>query len=179
MFSNTSTSYGSVAKFFHWFIALLVILMLLFGYLLDEIPKDFQSLAYNTHKLTGVVILFLMSIRALWALINPKPELPMNTLFWEKSAEVVGQMLLYVLVIAMPLAGWIGAVAGNRPPHLGNFKFLLPVPQNKALVKAAFNVHGTVAIALIVLISIHVLAALYHHFIKRDDILSRMLLRRD
>jgi cytochrome b561 len=172
---NTATSYGSVAKFFHWLVSALIVLMLIFGYLLDDIPKDYQPAAYNLHKLTGLTILALMLLRLVWTLINPKPVLPADTMPWERLSERLVHFMFYFFAILMPLAGWVGAVAARKPPHLGNFNFELPIPQDKVLAHAAFDVHGIVAIVLIVLISIHVLAALYHHFIRKDNILMRML----
>ncbi|RDI46482.1 cytochrome b [Aquicella lusitana] len=172
---NTVSTYGSVAKFFHWLIFLLLFFMIVFGFFLEDLPKDYQPVAYNLHKLTGLTILALMVLRGFWALVNPKPALPADTLAWQRMAERIVHFLFYVAVITMPLAGWIGSVAGGRPPHLGDFKFTLPIEQNKALAEAAFELHGIVAIVIIVLFVIHVTAALYHHYIKRDDVLRRML----
>jgi len=172
---NTSSSYGSVAKFFHWVISLLIIFMLVFGYFLGDFPESMQDFIYNFHKLIGLLVLALMLCRFVWALFNTKPALPSLTPAWQQSAERIFHFALYLFAFLMPLSGWVGSVADNRPPHLGNFQFNLPIKPSKALGHAAFDVHGTTAIILIVLISIHVLAALYHHFIKRDDILLRML----
>ena len=172
---NTQTTYGIISKSLHWIIAVLVIGMLCYGYFLDDFPKSDQPVAYNIHKLTGITILFLMLIRLAWALANPKPILPFDTTPLEKLAERLVHFSLYLFVILMPLAGWIGASAADKPPQLGDFKLALPIHGSKAFVHAAFDVHGTVAIILIVLISIHVLAALFHHFIRKDNILIRML----
>ncbi|SRR5579883_193023 len=174
-FRNTSTSYGSIAKFFHWLIFLLLLFMVIYGFLLGDIPKDYQPTAYNFHKLLGLTILALMILRALWAGINPKPALPFGTPSWERGVERGMHFLLYVIVMAMPLAGWIGSVAGGRPPHIGNLNITLPIAQNKPLAETLFDLHNNLAIILIILVSLHILAALYHHFIKRDDILRRML----
>src|SRR3990167_7054195 len=171
LLKNTATSYGSVAKFFHWLIVILLLCMLVFGYFLDDIPKAYQGMAYNIHKLTGLTILSLMILRALWALINPKPELPATDPAWQHSGARIVHLLLYVVVIAMPLAGWIGSSAANKPPHIGDFNLLLPVAQDKALTEASFDMHNQLAIIIIVLISLHILAALYHHFIQKDNIL--------
>lgn len=171
---NTETSYGSVAKFFHWLIAILVIGMLVFGYFLDDFPKNWQGFTYNLHKLIGLTVLSLMVLRLIWALMNVKPALPAGTPAWQRSVEKAAHGLIYGLVILMPLSGWIGAVAGGRPPHLGGFKFDLPIPENDALFSAAYVMHGNVALLLIALLSLHVLAAFYHHFILKDNILVRM-----
>jgi cytochrome b561 len=85
--------------------------------------------------------------------------------------------LLYATVIVMPLAGWIGSVAASRPPYIDGVVFDLPIASSKLLVTAAFNVHRQIAIAIIVLASIHILAAFYHHWVKKDNILRRMLPR--
>ncbi|HLB42907.1 MAG TPA: cytochrome b [Gammaproteobacteria bacterium] len=175
MFSNTSTTYGSVAKFFHWLVFILLLCMITFGYFLDDVPEDYKGIAYNTHKLTGLTILSLMLLRACWALMNPKPKLPASDPLWQRLGARIVHLLLYVVVIAMPLAGWVGSSAAGRSPHLGDFKLDLPVAQSKALVDTAFNIHGYLAITIIILGSLHILAAFYHHFIEKDNILRRML----
>ena len=147
--------------------------MVILGYLLEDIPKEYQGLAFSIHKLTGLSILALMILRALWRVTNTKPVL--NVRAWERIAERTVHFLLYVVAIAMPLVGWMGSVAGGKPPHLGTFNFELPIEKNKALAGLFFDMHNTLAICLIVLFAIHVLAALYHHFIKKDGVLRRML----
>jgi cytochrome b561 len=172
---NTAVSYGSITKFFHWLVFVLLLIMFIVGYLLDDVPKPYQGMVYNLHKLTGLTILFLMILRALWALSNPKPLLPMDTTWWEKAAERSVHILLYIFVMAMPMAGWIGSVAADRAPHIGNFKLTLPIAPDKALSEAAFNLHGLFALIILGLVAIHVSAALYHHFIRKDNVLLRMM----
>ena len=175
MWKNTANTYGSVAKFFHWTIALLVICMLIFGYFLGDINKEYQPVAYNVHKLTGLTILTLMILRLLWRFTNPTPALPFNMPTRQVIAARTSHFLLYATALSMPIAGWVGSSAAGRPPHIGDVNLLLPVEKSEALVDTALNLHGTLAIIIIVLLSIHVLAALYHHLIKCDNILRRML----
>lgn len=174
---NTTTSYGSVTHFFHWLIFLLVLVMIPLGFIMGDISdKVLRAQVVNVHKLIGVLILVLMLLRVLWALNNIKPALPFQTPHWQRVIERCMHVLLYIGLILMPLSGLVGAVAAGRPPHLGNVNIELPIAHNKALAKFAFeNIHIPLAIILIVLISIHILAALFHHFIKRDDVLRRML----
>lgn len=174
MIKNTSYSYGVISKFLHWLIAILIIGMLIFGFLLGYVPKDYQGVAYNTHKLIGVTILSLMLIRLLWALTNIKPSI-LNVRPWERASERGVHFLLYFIVICMPLAGWIGSMAAGHPPHVGSVDLNLPIEKNEILADSAFDMHGTLAFVIIALLSIHVLAALYHHFVKKDDVLRRML----
>src|SRR5579883_1153114 len=112
---NTKTAYGSISKSFHWLIFLLLAFMLILGYLMDDLPKEYKALAYNTHKLTGLSILVLMIVRLVWALMNPKPAL-LNVSVWERLAEHFMHFLLYAVVIAMPIAGWIGSSAAGKVP---------------------------------------------------------------
>lgn len=171
---NSIDTYGSVAKFFHWTIAILILSMLVFGYFLEDIPKEYSGLAYSVHKLTGLTILFLVLLRLCWVAINPKPRLPARNAF-ERLSELTVQYTLYVCMIAMPLVAWIGSSSGGKPPHLGNIQFALPIPPNKPLIETSFYMHNTIAIILIVFISIHFLAALFHYFVRRDNVLQRML----
>jgi len=172
---NTSHSYGVVTKFFHWLIFILVIGMLTAGYFLGDVPKDWQRTVFNLHKLTGLTLLCLVVLRFLWSLINKKPVLPASTTLLEKTGEGLVHGLLYLALIAMPLVGWIGSTAGGRPPHLGSWIIALPIAKDNQLKEWAFDWHGYIAIMLITLISVHILAALYHHFIRKDDVLKRML----
>ena len=173
--SNTGSVYGPLSKFFHWVIAVLVILMLLISFFLGDIPdKVLKGVAFNAHKLTGLTILSLMVLRLIWTLFNPKPSLPFTPL-WERFAERLVHWSFYIALLLMPIAGWVGSVAGGRPPRLGNFTFNLPIEKNESLSDLSFSVHNTVAFIIIALICIHVLAALFHYFIKKDKVLQRML----
>src|SRR5260221_689168 len=100
---NTLTTYGSITKFLHWLIFILIVGMLTYGYLLEDVPKNYQGLAYNIHKLTGLTILSLMVLRLIWALVNPKPILKFSNSF-EKFMERLVHWLLYAVIIMMPLA---------------------------------------------------------------------------
>lgn len=172
---NTVDNFGVVAKLLHWIIAALIIFMLVFGYFLGDVPKDYQPITYNIHKLIGLTILLLMLLRLSWALMNVKPRLPDGAPCWQRAVEWGTHFLLYVAVICMPLFGWVGSVAAGHAPHIGGFDINLPIEKSKELADTAFMLHGNFAILLIVLISLHALAALYHHFIRRDNILRRML----
>jgi cytochrome b561 len=108
-------------------------------------------------------------------LTNPKPILPADTLPWQRLAERIGHFLLYLFLIVMPLSGWIMSSAADKPPHLLGWGMALPVPQSEALGGFFWNIHSWLAIVLIAFIVLHVGAALYHHFIKKDNILRRML----
>lgn len=172
---NTTRSYGSVAKFLHWLIFVLVFCMIIGGFLLDDVPKEYKGVIYNLHKLTGLTILLLMLVRLFWKTVNVKPLLPSDTKPWERRVERAVHDLLYLLIIAMPLAGWIGSSSAGKAPHIGNVTFALPIPQNKPLVKVMFEMHELIAFGIIGLVTIHFFAALFHHYARKDDVLRHML----
>lgn len=174
---NTATSYGCISRLFHWVIFLLVFATIPLGFLMADVSdKVWRGQLINTHKLIGVLILILMSLRVLWALFNVKPGLPFQTPAWQRMAERCMHFLLYLALFIMPLSGLIGSVAAGRPPHFYGVDIMLPIGLNETVADFAFTyVHQPVALVLIALISIHILAALYHHFVKRDDILRRMV----
>lgn len=174
---NTTTYYGSISRSFHWLISLLVIVMIPLGYFMGDISdKALRGEIVNVHKLMGVSILILTLLRLSWALNNVKPLLPFQTPQWQHFAERFMHFLLYAGLIIMPLSGLVGSIAAGKPPHVYGVNIELPIAASESLAEFAFGViHNNLAIILIVLVSLHILAALYHHFIKRDDILRRML----
>jgi cytochrome b561 len=179
MYKNTPQSFGSVSKLFHWLISALVILILIAGYFMTGISDDaLKATVINLHKLTGLTILALMVLRLGWTLVNPKPLPPPGTSGFMKLVEWGVHFFLYAIILAMPLAGWVGSVAAGHAPHAGslmfNLAFITPVP-NKPLAESAFLVHYILAIVIIVTVSLHVLAALYHHVIRKDNVLRRMM----
>jgi cytochrome b561 len=151
--------------------------MLIFGYFMDDFPKSMQAQVYNLHKCTGFFILMLALLWSCWTLANPKPRLDARTSWLERLLAKAVHASLYLFAIGMPLVGWIGASASGRPPHVGalDLAFPMTLPHDKGFISTTFDLHNTFAIVLIVLVSVHVLAALFHHFIRKDNILVRML----
>jgi cytochrome b561 len=107
--------------------------------------------------------------------MNVKPLLPPDTRPWEYSIERAVHFLIYATVIAMPLAGWIGSTAAGHAPQLGPWALALPIAKNKVIAETAFNIHGLLALTIIALLCLHISAAFFHYFIKKDTILQRML----
>lgn len=175
MIRNTTTAYGSVSKFFHWVVFVLLVGMLIFGYFMEDFSKEMQPLIYNIHKLTGLTILALMVLRLGWRLINPNTSLVQDAPQWQRKIEKLVHHLMYAFIICMPIAGWVGSVAAGYNPHLGSITFTLPIEKSEAVADVAFWLHNNIALVIIGLISIHILAALYHQFIKGDKIINKML----
>lgn len=177
MFSrNTISSYGSVSKFLHWAIFLLVTAMLIFGFYLSEIPKKYAGTAYNLHKLTGLVIFFSMLFRLVWSRLTLKPDLSSEALPWQRFIEKMVHSSLYLAIISMALVAWVASSVAGRPPGFLGYKLGLPMMVfNKSIIEPAFILHKYIGFLIIGLVGIHVCAALYHHYIKKDTVLKRMI----
>ncbi len=177
MSNKLSTTYTPLSKLFHWVIALAVIIMLTVGFFLDSIPERFAGTAYMLHKSTGITIFFLMIVRFIWMRISTKPDLPSTMKLWEKILSRFVQYGFYLLLFIMPLSGWIMSVAGGRiPVYFGLLKAPLPwVGENQSLSELMGKYHELIAWILIAFITLHVLGALKHHFIDKDNVLKRML----
>lgn len=169
--------YSKGSKFFHWLTALLIILMLGYGFFLGDTPEQWQSLAYMLHKSFGLTILILIVLRLGWLLYSGKPPLPLTVPAWQRYFAHTVQYSLYFLIILMALCGWIMSVADNYiPSFFGLFNVHFPgVGPDKDLGALMFSAHQTIAWILIALIALHVAGALKHHLIDKDNVLRRML----
>ncbi len=173
MLKNTKESYGSIAKFLHWLIALLVVVMLIVGYFMDD--WGISSIK-NIHKLVGLLILLLVVARIVWVLNNDRPLLPSTIGKFERILSRIVQGLLYISLIAMPLSGWAMVTAFGHFPHIGAWYIPMPgIPIDVNLAYVFADVHATTAVIIISLVSLHVLGALKHHFWDKDDVLKKML----
>lgn len=176
--NNTEASYGSVAKFFHWTIAVVIYTMLFVGYYMGSIEPDSTKFkVYMLHKSFGLTVLLLVLLRFIWRMKSTVPTLPDSVPGWQKLAARLVQYGLYTALILMPLSGWImSCAAGYVPTYFDLFAVPLPgIEKSKALAHTASSAHEIIAIVLISLIVIHVLAALKHHFIDKDNVLRSML----
>lgn len=177
MIRNTRDSWGGPAKFLHWTVALLVLAQLALGWAavswrLSPLKLDL----FVWHKSTGLLILALMLLRAAWRIANPSPALPDSVPRSERKVAHASHFLLYAILIAMPLSGWIINSAANIPFRIF-WRVPLPaiVSPNKAVADLATRVHLILFVGLSALLVLHIAAALRHHLISRDHVLTRML----
>jgi cytochrome b561 len=173
----TSTRYTRTAIALHWLIALLLIVLFAVGIYMHDLPLSPQKLKiYSWHKWAGVSLFLLVLIRLAWRIGHRPPALPESLPGWQKLAAHGLHFLLYLLMIAIPLSGWLMSSAkGFQTVWFG----LLPLPdligKDKELGKILEEVHSILNFGLLTLVVAHAAAALKHHFIEKDDILSRML----
>jgi cytochrome b561 len=176
---TVSRQYTKTAKTLHWTIAILIFGLLGLGFYMHSLPISPAKLKYYSwHKWAGVTTFLLAVIRLLWRSGHAAPALPASMPSAHRLAAHVGHFLLYVLMFAIPLSGWVMSSAkGFQTVWFG----VLPLPnlvgRDRALGDLLLNVHLVLNITLIVVLLGHVAAALKHHFIDRDDILTRMLPR--
>jgi cytochrome b561 len=176
MNSSNGDGYGSVAQTAHWLTVLLLIGSFSLGfYMTDLVLSPTKLRLYSYHKWIGVTVFMLVAIRLGWRLAVPPPRLPASMPGWEKRTAEATHRILYLLLLVTPLAGWLMSSAGGfQTVYLG----VLPLPnllaKNPPLGEALEAVHATLAWMLLGLVGLHVAAALKHHFIDRDDVLSRM-----
>ena len=177
MLRNTENSWGAPAKLFHWTIAALIFVQIGLGW--TAASWRLSPLKLNLfvwHKSLGVLILALAALRIIWRLGNPAPGLPPGTARWERRAARLSHLLLYALIIAMPVTGWIINSAANVPFSVF---WLVPLPAivgpSKAAEHLAALAHVTLFAFLALVLVAHIGAALRHHYIKRNNVLARML----
>lgn len=171
---NTTDTYGAFAKLLHWLIALMIVGMVIAGLTFTSMERgDARSQISMLHKSMGLLVLLLMSVRLLWRFTNVTPADPPGTPRWQNVAARLTHWALYAAVFFQLTVGIL--VAGQRPiPFFGLFEFGPLLVENEAQHDLFEELHeaGWIVIALLTLL--HVLAALYHHFVKKDDVLRRM-----
>jgi len=168
--------YTRTAVVLHWSIAALILAALAVGWTMTSLPVSPQRVRLiNYHKWIGVTVLALAVPRLAWRLTHPPPPLPAMPR-WQRLGAAGTHFLLYVLMLAQPLVGWIYSnAAGYRVVYLGKLPLPNLVDRNRELAATWLRIHSTLAVVLAMLAGLHVLAALHHHFIVRDNTLRRML----
>ncbi|MEO8308361.1 MAG: cytochrome b/b6 domain-containing protein [Pseudomonadota bacterium] len=175
---NTPLRWGSVSKLFHWVIVALIITQFVLANMAEDLPLGMAKLAtLARHKSVGITILALAVLRLLWRLYNRNsPPLPADLKPYQRGLAHLTHYGLYLLLFAMPLSGWMMSSAKNYPVSwFGMFTLPNLVPPDEGVFALMKSTHGVLAGTLVVIATLHVLAALYHHFMKKDDVLRRML----
>ncbi len=177
--------YTAVAIALHWAIALLIIGLLAVGWIMDAMPGGPGSpkiAIIQLHKSFGITVLLLTIARILWRLMNPPPAEP-PVPAWQKLLASGVHVLLYAVMLAMPLSGWIMASAEidkHETLFFGTLPFYapgvagLPAATREPLAEGLEFVHHNLAWVMVGLIVLHVAAAMKHQLVDRDGLLARM-----
>ena len=176
-FRNTTVRWGHVSQFLHWLIVVLLIVQVTLATIADDLPLGMKKLAMLArHKSVGITILGLAVLRLVWRWMHPTPLLPDTLKPYERVLASLTHAGLYILLFAMPLSGWMMSSARGFPVSwFGFIQLPDPVAKNKAVYDAMVETHHTLAWVLYAIVTIHVLAALKHHFMLKDHVLKRML----
>jgi cytochrome b561 len=174
----TPTRYTRTAIALHWLVALLIFSAFPLGVYMHDLPLSPTKLQlFSYHKWLGITIIVAAAVRLAWRVTHPAPALP-DMPRWQRIAAHGTHHLLYLLLFAIPLSGWLMSSAkGFQTVWFG----VLPLPdlvgKNKELGDLLRDVHQILNFGLLALVGAHVAGALKHHFVERDDTLRRMTFR--
>ncbi len=172
-----ASRYTSTAMALHWLIAIAIFAMLGLGFYMAGLSLSPTKLKlYSWHKWAGVTVFLLVVVRLGWRVAHPPPPLPFGMALPMRLAASATHGLLYLLMFAIPLSGWVMSSAkGFQTVWFG----ILPLPdlvaKNVELGDRLQALHSTLNWVLAAVVVLHIGAALKHHFVDHDDILTRML----
>jgi cytochrome b561 len=176
MKDDLHASYSAFSRWVHWLTLALFVALFALGWYRDLLPQTMRGSALQLHKSFGITVLALTILRLIWRFIAGVPAIPADLPAWQKLGARASHAVLYLLLLAQPLVGWLWSSVGTKPI---NFFFLVQLPwligPDKQLNRTLGNLHGLIAYALLIVIALHAAAALYHHFIRKDRVLLGML----
>ncbi|MES5815562.1 cytochrome b [Pseudoxanthomonas sp. Soil82] len=173
--------WGATSQLLHWTIAVLILSIGAVGLVMGELPRSPKWFwVYTLHKSLGLTVLALVLVRIAWRLYAGAPPPVEGTPRWQARLASFTHGAIYVLILAMPLSGWLyDSASGLRPFRwFGLAEVPKLSPPHEALADAMHETHELLFWVLIALVIGHAGAALYHHFVRRDATLARMLPRR-
>ena len=178
MTAGEAEGYSPAARAFHWLTAALVLTMLPIGIAIAtfDLGPALEDPLYHIHRSIGALVLLITVGRLVYRLRHPAPPLPIDVPALQQAAAKFTHWALYAFLIVQPIVGWI-ATSAYRAPVLFFWLFDLPPiwPEDRPFSEAMFTVHRTMGIIIAGLITVHIGAALHHHFILRDSVLKRMV----
>jgi len=175
MWRNSSSHYGAISKILHWLLFILLAGLVVSGLAAEELGEHLEKVVMGLHIAVGTTVLLLVLIRLVWRVTNSVPALPATAQRWENLLARLTHFALYVLMLAQPLTGVLMMqFEGHSIDVFGLFSIPPLVAKNKSTGHLFEEMHEVLWIFLALLVALHVAAALYHHFIRKDDVLRRM-----
>ncbi len=173
---NTESEYGAIAKALHWLVTIGIFALLYLGIEQSEMERgDAKDYIRFVHGSIATIVLALMTLRIVWRLMNPVPARPSSMPAWQRITSSVVHWGLYLVVFVQLTAGaMVVATGGKGLPVFGFFSIGLPVAENRDNHEWWEEIHEFMWRPLAALIVVHILAALYNHFVAKNDVLRRM-----
>jgi cytochrome b561 len=170
-------AYTVTARVLHWTTAFLILLMIPLGIVIaNDLGGTAQDFLYDLHRSLGVTVIPLVILRIIYRWRHPPLPLPEDIVPMQRIAAEATHWALYALLIVQPFSGWIATSAYRAPVVVFGWFELPPIwPQDRALSERLFSFHALIGIAIACLVTAHIGAALYHHFVRRDRVLLRMI----
>lgn len=175
--SSSPSHYHAVSRVLHWLVAVMILGMLVLGFYMVDLPLSPNKLKlYSWHKWAGVSIFLLVLLRLVWRIRYQAPPMPAHFSPFVKRAAAAGHGMLYTLMLAIPLSGWLMSSAkGVQTVWFGIVPIPDLLPEHKALGDILLTTHVSLNLIMVAAIVGHVAMALKHHFIDGDNTLRRML----
>jgi cytochrome b561 len=176
---TAAPGYGLVAKLLHWLIFILLAVQYAIGSIMPHIGRKTVDEGWvSWHFSVGAAILFFIVIRLAWRLLHPVPQHP-SLAPWERLAFGITHWSLYLLVLVMTLLGWAATNSRGWDVKLFGLVTLPQVaPKGSKWGHECGDIHNVLVYVLLGFILLHVAGALYHHFVKRDQVVGRILFSR-
>lgn len=173
---NTTAEYGTLAKALHWLVAIGLIALIYLGIEQSGMPRgDEKSYIRFIHGSIATIVLALMTVRIIWRFMSETPAHPGGMPGWQKLSSSIVHWGLYIAVFVQLTAGaFVVGTGGRGLPVFGLFTIPLPIAENRENHEWWEGIHEFVWKPLLVLLVIHVLGALYNHFIVKNDVVRRM-----
>jgi cytochrome b561 len=170
-------AYTTTARVLHWITAVLILCMIPLGIVIaNDWGGSAQDALYDLHRSLGAAIIPLVILRLVYRWAHPPLPLPDDIPAIQRFAAHATHWGLYALLIVQPFTGWIATSAYRAPIPVFGWFDLPPIwPKNRVFSDQLFFVHGLIGIAIAGLAAAHIGAALYHHFVRKDRILMRMI----
>lgn len=174
---NSETAYGRLTITLHWLMSLMVIGMVIVGFVVDGMEKGpDKSTLVGLHISTGVIVLVLALFRWYWTLSSKKLNPVEGITKLEKGLGHAAKWLLMLAIVIMPLSGMLMIMSYGKSINVyGLFEIAPFVSKSREAGGFFGSIHGYMAWFIVIVVGIHVLGAIRHHFIKKDDTLNRML----
>jgi cytochrome b561 len=175
--ATPASAYTPIARFLHWLTAALVLTMLPIGLIMANFALGpTGDTLYDIHRSIGALLMPIVVVRLFYRLKNSPTPLPADIPVVQRRAAAAVHWALYILLIVQPIVGWI-ATSSYRAPMTMFWLFQLPPiwPIDRALSESLFGVHRLLGLAIAALLCAHIGAALFHRFVRKDEVLLRMI----